>query len=464
MTTIENFPAHLVETAYAALDKRYAKVAKAAARSGQAAPERPGLFATAERSVLTCTGPSCGREGGISMRGKDCVITGCSGTYAAHVMCDLELTAGRPVLAGWEFLAVVEPLNGAALIRQVPGAELPEGFTFDAWRSGDVACDHCKASRRRLETFLVRATGDDAAIARGTIRQVGRNCLAAFLGGRSYASVVEALTWERLVREVGESGEGGGGWAAPSWTAEEFLTQACAIVRQDGYVSRKAIEANPGLGRTTGSATTYALTPPGTTFDSRSAWRQFHEDHPVEACDGERAALVLTWARTLTAQGEYEQNLQLVAIGERVGSKHAGILASAVAAYERAVEKVVREKRAQADRAASQHVGAEKDRLEVTATVERVADVDTDYGTLHIHTLRTSDGHALVWKTTSARLDVGWTGPIRATVKRHSEYKGERQTEVTRVDTDPQPKAPRKRVPKKSKPDAATQPAAEVAS
>lgn len=83
----------------------------------------------------------------------------------------------------------------------------------------------------------------------------------------------------------------------------------------------------------------------------------------------------------------------------------------------------------------SKHVGTVGQRMRnVTATLVRSVSFDTMYGTKWIETFRTDAGETLVWKTTSpggTRLGMRFT--FDATVKAHSQYNGEVQTEVSRV-------------------------------
>ena len=89
------------------------------------------------------------------------------------------------------------------------------------------------------------------------------------------------------------------------------------------------------------------------------------------------------------------------------------------------------------------YVGEEGERsLFANLTYEDVFTVDTAYGDLDIMKFRDPDGNLLVWKTSSAvwkpgadrvLLDIGDTVDMVATVKEHSEYRGEKQTVVTRA-------------------------------
>jgi hypothetical protein len=91
-------------------------------------------------------------------------------------------------------------------------------------------------------------------------------------------------------------------------------------------------------------------------------------------------------------------------------------------------------------RAASRHIGAEGDRLDLTVTVERISDYSRPCfnaswknETVWIVTMRDTEGNALVSKGTRFRPKLGATLRIRATVAAHDEFRGEAQTVVARV-------------------------------
>lgn len=90
-------------------------------------------------------------------------------------------------------------------------------------------------------------------------------------------------------------------------------------------------------------------------------------------------------------------------------------------------------------RAASRHVGTVGKRQTFEVTVERVASFERDsfsgYGkeTVWIVTMRDANDAAIVSKTPSFSAQKGERLVIKATVKAHDEYRGERQTIVQRV-------------------------------
>lgn len=82
----------------------------------------------------------------------------------------------------------------------------------------------------------------------------------------------------------------------------------------------------------------------------------------------------------------------------------------------------------------SQYVGSVGEKLTITATYTHRAWFDSKYGTTYIHNFTTDDGSLLVWKTSVGNIGFadGERVKITATVKEHSEYKGEKQTALRR--------------------------------
>jgi hypothetical protein len=466
-TTIERFPAYRLDEARQALEKAHARIVRAATKTGQIAPAAPELVIVNERVESRCHDCKTIADGFPPefhlCRGTP-VHTSTDGAWTSRQLVDLELIAARPVLAGWDFLAVIEPLEGGNLLRQVPGADVAEG-ELAPWRQGQISCNHCGTSRRRTETFIVRADGSDPAIAAGTYKQVGRNCLESFLGGKSPASIVAQLAWPDVVRTAGEDGEGGwGGGSSPRvFQPEIFLAQTAACIRLDGWVSRSQARADAddfGTGRyvqSTADQVCYLLTPP---FggDPRGDWRAACERCRPTDADIARGTAALAWARTMVPTSDYENNLTLVAKQTVVKLAHAGLAASIVSAHGRILEREIEVRRhTRTGGRPSQHVGEVGQRLDLELEVQRVNSRDTDYGLLHIISMRDQVGNLIVWMTGSTTATAGDRFHVRGTVKKHNEYQGEQQTVLTRcravlIDPDhPQPPPAAKKARKSKK-------------
>lgn len=94
-----------------------------------------------------------------------------------------------------------------------------------------------------------------------------------------------------------------------------------------------------------------------------------------------------------------------------------------------------REQRAaerKAEGANSEHLGVEGERRPFELELLRIAQVDTDFGTMHIHTFREGGKNIVVYKGKNLGLNPGDKVNLVATIKRHNEYQGTAQTVVSR--------------------------------
>ncbi len=102
-------------------------------------------------------------------------------------------------------------------------------------------------------------------------------------------------------------------------------------------------------------------------------------------------------------------------------------------------EREAEEARIKAEKAISKHVGQIGEKVEIKGSYVRSGSWEQrafgGYGmtTMYVHTFKDADGNVLVWKTQNGvDLNYGENVVIKGTVKNHSEYKDEKQTELTR--------------------------------
>lgn len=328
------------------------------------------------------------------------------------------VTGASPQIAGWDFVAVLEHTVAGNLLKQVPGTELPEA-TLTTYRNAPSVCDHCSTRRRRAETFLVRS-------AAGELKQIGRNCLADYLGHEDPESVVEAA---QFLADCGaffgdEEGWGAGG-SCDVQAIEDFLPWVAMAIRECGWTPKT--KAQPEIGKFSTVAVANSLS-----GEAREATRRRLEPKNPSAADCALAKAAIAWCREELAnkpsKSDYEHNLTVICSIDVLRFKNEGIAASLIPTYQRATAQKIE----RTQRPVSEHVGEVGKRLTFSATLERVFSFDTDYGAIHIHKFRTAEGAILVWKTGSAMLDQGTLYTVKGTIKAHDEYKGEKQTTLSR--------------------------------
>lgn len=355
------------------------------------------------------------------------------------------VTGVTPQYNGWRLVAVLTPLatdEGATnLIAAVPGETCPAEY-----RNRIGQCDHCKAQRRRKETFVVRHED-------GTHRMVGRQCIADFLGGADPHGFAATAEWMRDLADACGGAESMGGWGGSGDTGYdlgELLMWAARAVAVYGWLSKtKAHELNEQYGSETKH---YTSTAAHTMYAINRPWRGnaqtirewLEERAKLEAAMPEDAARALAtaateWAANIPADkledeaNNYLANIHAIAHAGYVPARAFGVAASIMGSYQRE-QDMLKERERRAALPPSAHVGTVKQRLVLEVTCERIISREGTYGTTGIHKLVDKDGNDLTWFATSATwLEEGKRYEIKATVTAHGDYKGRPQTTINRV-------------------------------
>lgn len=343
------------------------------------------------------------------------------------VIYPIEVQGETPKFAGWMLVAALQYIeaNGeneaAMFIRTVPGQSLPED-----WRRADQRCDHCQASRRRLETFVVRHED-------GTMKQVGRQCIADFLGHQNpenYAQMAEwVLSASDIMGEAEDEGFGGGGGQNTVWL-EDYMGYVAMSVRTDGWLSRSKARLLPESDRRTPTA--------DRAFSAMTAKPTKKNPNPPrpEDQDKDLAKKAIEWLRTTVAHQEnlndYQHNLVVICTRDVIVSKGFGVAASLISTYRREMGFVAEQKARFAREQQSVFFGEVGKRDVFTLTVLKVIDLQSDFGASHLHRFMDEKGNVATWFSSSTTLEIGKTYQIKGTVKKHEEYKGIKQTMLTR--------------------------------
>ncbi len=332
----------------------------------------------------------------------------------------VELSGASPVCAGYEFVARIEHTKAGNLIARVSTDETIDLVPF---RTVANNCDHCNADRKRRDTFVLRAPD-------GSFVQIGRNCLADFLRTGEIETVVSILElvdeWRQSTGGGEGDGEGCGGHYREEIPVSHFLACAVKAVREIGWVSRKAAEITGN--EPTSSVAMWAAGAPPHDAKSYRAWQTMQPGD----LDVARSTSILEWIAQSTDASDYAYNLRTACAVEFVTSRTGGIIASAVSAYAREVEKVEAAKRS--GRPIVGHYGTVGDKIAIEAcSVSFVRAIEGSYGVTTIVGLLSPEGHTFKWFASGSQtFVVGEVYNLRGTVKAHTEYKGRLETRLTR--------------------------------
>lgn len=80
----------------------------------------------------------------------------------------------------------------------------------------------------------------------------------------------------------------------------------------------------------------------------------------------------------------------------------------------------------------SEYIGEIGDRSDFTLTVKKAISLYGAYGASTMHIMEDKDGNVFVWTTSAKDLEQGVTYVLKGTIKDHKEYRGVKQTVLTR--------------------------------
>lgn len=410
-----------------AFEVEFAKLARKAAKLGVAAPTYSVVQADkvypAHRVFDT----------GLNLTRHDVNSQVAGRLVPARVVNVICVSGQAPKLAGWTFLACLQHEEAGNIVRTVPGATVQARLDL---RTAPPSCEHCKVNRRRNDTYVV-AHEDGRQV------QVGRQCLRDFTGHDSPEAIARwAELLHAFVESMGdrdEDGGFGGGYAPEVSTLDAFLPFVVASIQQDGWLSRTAARAAFSQQATADLAWTSCFPPKS--MKEKDILRPTAEDtaRSARALEVARAYFEEHAADSLS---DYEHNLRIVVEGLSVTSRTAGIAASLLNFAERLIGKEIERRRFESRKATSQHVGTVGKREVFTLTCEKVIDIAGNYGTTHLHMFGDAAGNVVKWFSSSQRLEVGGTYELKGTVKSQDEYKGTKQTVLTRCKVESKKAAP----------------------
>jgi len=342
----------------------------------------------------------------------------------------LVVVAGEaPKINGWSFAAVLQHLEGGNILAYVPGWETAVPTSY---REAEPYCDHCRTTRERKDTYLVCS---DA----GEWKQIGRSCLRDFTGHKDPQAIAEFA--EHLAMFSGscsaaEEYDDFGGGSQSRWISmASFLGVVAWCVRTEGWVSRKAAKDAMGGLQATADLAMHILWPARNAEDEKLG-KGHAETHTDD--DDRVAREAIEWAQSLEPKvdDDYLWNLRVLAHSDAIEIRQTGLAASMVAAHARATEREL-ERRRQAEGAKnSEWVGQPKERIETDLTLVSTKFFDNDFGGTNLMMFTDPAGNRIKWwASASAGWEpaIGSTSHVKATVKEHAEYKGIKETVVSRV-------------------------------
>jgi len=266
---------------------------------------------------------------------------------------EIRVSGEKPHLQGWKFIASIQQLEEATLVRCVPGEECPE----DQRNRGRI-CDHCGTIRNRKDTFVLQHED-------GRYVQVGRKCIQDFLGAANEDPHAAAL-WatmlydlKDLMAEASDTEGGFGGGGPRLYDLKHLLEVTGAVIKVEGWLSStKAREQGFGATSTACSVMKYMEPPRGGFKERRDIeWAESVREALTDKVK-EQAEAAIWWAAAVGEDNDYLYNIKVVANIGHVDSRGIGLAVSIYPSYQRHMEREVERKERDLKFLNSRHIGS----------------------------------------------------------------------------------------------------------
>jgi hypothetical protein len=350
-----------------------------------------------------------------------------------HKLRFVEVEAeGKAQMGDWMWLASVEHTAEGNLIHSPRDITVPTKYY-----TSDGYCEHCNSNRARRYLYLV------GNVKTHEVRQVGRTCVRDYTHGLNAEMIALCASMNDMFAEAEERipGFGFGFNCFEYYDVEMVVRFMCETIRLFGYVP-KGQDDNWATAARAEAYMNVALGHARFFYDLKQyeAAKQEMEKVGFDANSAQATAdaqAALAWIMEQDdSRSTWTHNLKtLVKLGEVTTGQYP-ILASLIPAWNKSLAREAERKAKAAAVANSKHVGEVGDRITFeVASTEIVTSWATDYGMAWLVKFVSKDGNVFMWRASSLNAlpdDFAEIKAIKGTVKSHDEFRGVKQTFLSR--------------------------------
>lgn len=294
---------------------------------------------------------------------------------------------------------------GAVLERTVEDENLvytlDEAIDFRDYATATLRCDHCGTNHNRKKAVVLinNETGEH--------KMVGKTCLKDYMGVQvdNFAAYLYALNEVLVNAKEPEIYDNEMHLYQRVADPVMYLAECVKITLDKGYFKDLKTEA----------------------------WIQMKGIHHAEKKYVEIAEEVIKFFETYETTDNFEHNVRMYVTGRMPIVYENGFVAYAYTSYLKIQKRLEDEKNRLEVAAKSDYVGTVGQKINFQGTVNLVGGYETEYGYTRIYKFVDAQGNIYTWHTGSiVRVENGTEVNVCGTIKRHNEYRNEKQTVLTR--------------------------------
>lgn len=337
--------------------------------------------------------------------------------YHKFVLVEVDGTAK---INDWECIAVLEIHDAGNIIRRInTEIEIPVRF-----KNAENICEHCNSKRRRNNLYVIHNVKTDEW------KQVGGDCLKLYTNGLSLEYVTAYLDG---ITELEEFDGVVGGHGKAYYNVKEILSVAVEVIAKTGYFNAQsnfptkyvvATIMNKGIDK--------GIELINEDFACARLNVRFCKSDFDKECTPNLVDKIIDYYTNLEDDTEFVHNIKVMLNEKYILPKNLGFICYMPEGY----AKHIKNQTERANRVETSYFGEVGKRYKdkVISNITLITSWQSMYGVTYVYKITLEDGAVLTWKTTNGLYleDGEQFDRITFTVKEHKEYKGEKQTEVTR--------------------------------
>jgi hypothetical protein len=326
---------------------------------------------------------------------------------------NISITTQELKYGNYVFLGTIDRTQeNGIFVNSVPGRKIPEHY-----HNSLNYCDHCHTNRYRTETFIFE---DNT----GT-KQVGRTCLKEFFGIDPLKEIELLQSIYSLSKEYNEDNIDGYSRYDQYFDHTTILSIGLAVSKDFGYVTKKMAEDSD---KTQTKHEVISIL-----FPANHPIPQAFSKKYLELSNNyiEKANEIIEWATShFITNSEFDHNIRNILNSSSVSMKYFGYLLCLIPLYHKAMTENENKKEIK-----NEYYGNEKEKIQMELECKSVYQMESYYGFTTIISFLNNDGYQFVWYAsgTHTEFERGMKYNIKATIKGHKEYKGMKQTVITRA-------------------------------
>ena len=321
-----------------------------------------------------------------------------SETQPIKIRCIQVEVEGIYKIDGWQFLGTIQFTKNGNIIRLADSSfsdKIPEKY-----KNTPPICEHCGTIRNRKDTYLIYNAE------RNEFKQVGRTCLLEYTRGLDATVCADIMSClDKMIEYTDyicdyDTFQSNTGYGVSTREAQGYAT---ALVKKFGY--NKSDSENP---------TSHDLANLLFGFNIADRLSDIKPDYSL-------IEEINNWLDTVNDNYGYLYNAKLAWLNQFCEARDLGLIASLISTYLKIKNRTF----------SSNYVGNIGDKIEIKPVSVRVlySQQWSYYSYSYKLELKDNEGNIYIWSTTNMPTD---EDTIKATVKEHTEYKGIKQTVITR--------------------------------